>query len=151
MIAALTAQDVPAADQTPVNVLDKTAPQPAGREQDEDPEEKEKATAGAPHVLIVRTPDGRLTFLQAISSRRKDAIAAAIPALFTRALITDGYTARQHLPGRLLLDPAAADGITALDAIRGALSGKPWPPPLPDANSRQPVNVHSGFLVSNRW
>jgi len=101
MIAALTAQDVLAADETPVNVLDKTAPQPAGREQDEDPEEKEKATAGAPHVLIVRTPDGRLTFLQAISSRRKDAIAAAIPGLLTGALITDGYTAYQHLLGRL--------------------------------------------------
>jgi len=36
-----------------------------------DPEEKEKAAAGAPHVLIVRTPDGRLTWLQALASRRK--------------------------------------------------------------------------------
>jgi hypothetical protein len=32
MIAALTAEDVLAADETPVNVLDKTAPQPAARE-----------------------------------------------------------------------------------------------------------------------
>ena len=100
MIAALTAKDVLAADETPVNVLDKTAPQPAAREQEEDPEEKEKA-AGAPHVLIVRTPGGRLTFLRAIGSRRKDAIAAGIPGLFTGALITDGYTAYQHLLGRL--------------------------------------------------
>jgi hypothetical protein len=75
MIAALTAEEVLAADETPVNVLDKTAPQPAAPEQEEDPEEKEKekVAAGAPHVLIVRTPDGRLTFLQAIGSRRKDA------------------------------------------------------------------------------
>ena len=52
-------------------------------------------------MLIVRTPDGRLTFLQAIGSRRKDAIAAGIPGLFTGALITDGYTAYQHLLTRL--------------------------------------------------
>ena len=80
MIAALTAEDVLAADETPVNVLDKTVPPAAVPQEREeaDPEEKEgKAAAGAPHVLITRTPDGRLTFLQAIGSRRKDAIAAA--------------------------------------------------------------------------
>ena len=79
MIAALTAQEVLAADETPVNVLDKTAPQLAGPGE-EDPEENENTAAGAPHVLIVRTPDGRLTFLQAINSRRKDAIAAGSQA-----------------------------------------------------------------------
>src|SRR5712671_3348745 len=68
MIAALAAEDVLAADETPVNVLDKTAPQPApGETGDSDPGEKDgKDAAGAPHVLIVRTPDGRLTYLQAI-------------------------------------------------------------------------------------
>ena len=79
MIAALTGEDVLAADETPVNVLDKAvpaAPAPAQQEEDADPEEKDKAAAGAPHVLITRTPDGRLTFLQAIASRRKGAIAA---------------------------------------------------------------------------
>ena len=104
MIAALTAEEVLAADETPVNVLDETAPQLAAPGE-EDPEE-EKAAAGAPHVLIVRTPDGRLTFLQAISSRRKDAIAAGIPGLFTGALITDGYTAYQHLLGLAGRHPA---------------------------------------------
>ena len=51
----------------------------APEEKDEpDPEEKDgKAAAGAPHVLIVRTPDGRLTFLQALGSRRKGSVAAA--------------------------------------------------------------------------
>jgi hypothetical protein len=29
------------------------------------------------------------------------------------------------------LDSAAAHGTTALDAIRGAIEGKPWLPPLP--------------------
>ena len=106
MIAALAAEDVLAADETPVNVLDEAgpAPVPAGEEpeQDKDPEEKDgKAAAGAPHVLITRTPDGRLTFLRAIGSRRKDAIAAGLPSLFTGCLITDGYTGYQHLLSRL--------------------------------------------------
>ncbi len=105
MVAALTAEDVLAADETPVNVLGKTAPQPAAREEEKeekDPEEKEKAAAGAPHVLIVRTPDGRLTFLQAIGSRRKGGdVVGGILGAFTGALITDGYTAYQHLLGRL--------------------------------------------------
>jgi len=77
MIAALTAEDVLAADETPVNVLDRTAPAPEEGKEDSDPDEKEgKAAAGGPHVLITRTPDRRLTFLQAIASRRKAAIAA---------------------------------------------------------------------------
>ena len=44
MLAALAGEDVLAADETPVNVLDKTAPQPAarGREDEADPEEKEE-------------------------------------------------------------------------------------------------------------
>jgi transposase len=102
MIAALAAGKVLAADETPVNVLDKTV-QPAARDEEEtDPEEKDgKAAAGAPHVLIVRTPDGRLTFLQAIASRRKADAAAGIPAAFTGPLITDGYTGYQHLLSRL--------------------------------------------------
>ena len=104
MIAALSAEQVLAADETPVNVLGKTVPPAAVPQEREeaDPEEKEgKAAAGAPHVLIARTPDGRLTFLQAIGSRRKDAIAAGLPALFTGYLITDGYAGYQHLLGRL--------------------------------------------------
>ena len=52
-------------------------------------------------MLIVRTPDGRLTFLQAIGSRRKADVAAGIPAAFTGPLITDGYTGYQHLLARL--------------------------------------------------
>ena len=105
MIAALAAEDVLAADETPVNVLDKTVPAavPEDGKEDSDPEEKEgKAAAGAPHVLITRTPDGRLTFLQAIGSRRKAAIAAGLPAGFTGYLITDGYTGYQHLLGSRL-------------------------------------------------
>jgi transposase len=108
MIAALAAQDVLAADETPVNVLDK-APCPAGAAAGEageageaDPEDKDgKAAAGAPHVLIVTTPDGRLRFLQAIGSRRKDSVGAGIPAAFAGHLMTDGYTGYQHLLSRI--------------------------------------------------
>ena len=102
MLAALAGEKALAADETPVNVLDSSAPQPAAREEQEeqDPEE-EKAAAGAPHVLIVRTPDGRLTWLQALASRRKTDVAAGIPAAFTGLLMTDGYTGYQHLLSRL--------------------------------------------------
>ena len=48
-------------------------------------------------MLITRTPDGKLTFLQAMASRRKAALAAGLPAAFTGYLITDGYTGYQHL------------------------------------------------------
>jgi hypothetical protein len=103
MLAALAGEKALAADETPVNVLDKRAPQPAGREEEDehDPEEKEATAPGAPHVLIVRTPDGRLTWLQALPSRRKAAVAAGIPAAFTGLLMTDGYTGYQHLLSRL--------------------------------------------------
>ena len=107
MLAALAAEDVLAADETPVSVLDRTAPpapadggapETGEKEQEKDPEEKQgKAAAGAPHVLITRTPDGRLTLLQAMASRRKAALAAGLPAAFTGYLITDGYTGYQHL------------------------------------------------------
>jgi hypothetical protein len=97
MLAALAGEKALAADETPVNVLDKDAPRSAVREEEQegDPEEKEKTLPGAPHVLIVRTPDGRLTWLQALASRRKGDIAAGIPAAFTGLLMTDGYTGYQ--------------------------------------------------------
>jgi hypothetical protein len=100
MSAALAAEDVLAADETPVNVLDKT-PLPAGAGE-ADPEEKDgKAAAGAPHVLIIRTPDGRLSAMLALASRRKGSVGAGIPAAFTGHLMTDGYTGYQHLLSRI--------------------------------------------------
>ncbi|MFI5065222.1 MAG: transposase, partial [Streptosporangiales bacterium] len=64
MMAALACEKALAADETPVNVLGRgTAAQPAapGDKGEQDPEEKDGTAAGAPHVLIVRTPGGRLT------------------------------------------------------------------------------------------
>jgi hypothetical protein len=101
MLAALAGEKALAADETPVNVLDSSAPRPAGREEQEEQDPEEKAAPGAPHVLIVRTPDGRLTWLQALASRRKADVAAGIPAAFTGLLMTDGYTGYQHLLSRL--------------------------------------------------
>jgi hypothetical protein len=102
MLAALAAEDALAADETPVNVLDKTpvpVPEPDG---EADPEDKDaKPAAGAPHVLIVTTPDGRLTFLRALGSRRKGSVGGGIPAAFTGYLMTDGYTGYQHLLSRI--------------------------------------------------
>jgi transposase len=107
MAAALAAEDVLAADETPVNVLDKTplpAPAPAADDAGEaDPEEKDekKAAAGAPHVLVVTTPDARLRLLLALASRRKGSVGAGIPAAFTGHLMTDGYAGYQHLLDRI--------------------------------------------------
>jgi hypothetical protein len=100
MLAALAIEDVLAADETPVNVLDRAAVAAAPAADDADPDEG-KPAAGAPHVMIVRTPDERLTFLQAIASRRKGAIAGALPGPFAGTLITDGYAGYQHLLGKL--------------------------------------------------
>ena len=99
MLAALAGERVLAADETLVSVLDRAAP--AALEEEADPDEGRPAAAGAPHVMIVRTPDERLTFLQAMGSRRKDAIAGALPGPFTGTLITDGYAGYQHLLGTL--------------------------------------------------
>jgi hypothetical protein len=105
MLAALAAEDVLAADETPVNVLDRTPlPAPApGDAGEADPEDKpgKKETAGSPHVLIVTTPDGRLTFLRALASRRKESVGGGIPAAFTGNLMTDGYAGYQHLLDRI--------------------------------------------------
>ena len=114
MLAALAAEDVLAADETPVNVLDGTAPAgPAEEGGEADPEEKDgKPPGGAPHALITRTPDGRLSFFQAVASRRKGSVAAAVPAGFAGYLITDGYTGYQHLLSRLAGIQQCAQHVT---------------------------------------
>lgn len=96
MLAALASEEVLAADETPVSVLDRAA-LAAPAVEDADPDEGRTAAVGAPHVMIVRTPDERLTFLQAIGSRRKDAIAGALPGPFAGMLVADGYAGYQHL------------------------------------------------------
>ena len=77
MQAALAAEPVLAADETPVNLLDAQA----GLAEDD---------AGAPHVLVIRTPRRGLTWLRALGSRQHGAITALL-AFFTGFLISDGY------------------------------------------------------------
>ena len=85
MQAALAEEPVLGADETPVNVL----------AQDIDPETGEPQT-GSPHVLIIRPPGGKLTWLRAMGSRRHEAI-IKILAFFTGFLISDGYEAYPKL------------------------------------------------------
>jgi hypothetical protein len=85
MQAALAAEPALGADETPVNVLTPDA----------DPGTGEPET-GSPHVLIIRPPGGRLTWLRALGSRRHEAITRLL-AFFTGFLITDGYGAYQDL------------------------------------------------------
>jgi hypothetical protein len=95
MQAALGAEPVLAGDETPVNLIDPHAGL-AGQD------------AGAPHVLVVRTPHRGLTWLRAPGSRQ----AAAITAVLIRSY----------------LGSAASHGLTALDATTRALAGEPWLP-----------------------
>ena len=83
MEAALGKEPVLAADETPVNLVDPHAG-------------LAEADAGAPHVLVVRTPHRGLTWLRAPGSRQAAAI-TAILSFFTGFLISDGYSAYQQL------------------------------------------------------
>ena len=87
MQAALEKEPVLAADETPVNLLDPHA----GLAEDE---------AGAPHLLVVRTPHRGVTWLRALGSRQHAAI-TAILSFFTGFLISDGYGAYQELLPKL--------------------------------------------------
>ena len=83
MQAVLEKEPVLAADETPVNLTD---PHAGLAEED----------AGAPHVLVVRTPHRGLTWLRPLGSRRAAAITAVL-SFFTGFLISDGYSAYQQL------------------------------------------------------
>ena len=87
MLAALAGEDVLAADETPVNVLDRH--RSGQRRRRTARRTRRRGTgrrrAGRRTSLITRTPDGRLTFLQAMASRRKAAIEAGLPGLASPA------------------------------------------------------------------
>jgi hypothetical protein len=106
MLAALAAEPVLAADESPVNVLTR----------DTDPETGEPAP-GAPHVLVIRTPAERLVWLRALGSRRAEAVTGLL-AFFTGFLITDGYKAYQQLLPQLAgIQQCAAHGIRRCRAV----------------------------------
>ena len=106
MQAALAGEMALGADETPVNVL--TADQDPGRGEPD---------GGSPHVLIIRPPGGKLTWLRALGSRRAAAI-TAILGFFTGFLITDGYTAyQQMLPELAGIQQCAAHVIRRCRAV----------------------------------
>jgi transposase len=106
MQAALAAEPALGTEETPVNVLTP----------DTDPETGEPDD-GSPHVLIIRTPSQKLTWLRALGSRRAAGI-TAILGFFTGFLITDGYTAYQQLlPALAGIQQCAAHVIRRCRAV----------------------------------
>ena len=85
MLAALMAEPVLAADESPVNVITPAVDEDTGEPID-----------GSPHVLAIRTPDERLAWLTGLTSRSYDTVIAALRS-FAGHLIVDGYGAYQRL------------------------------------------------------
>jgi transposase IS66 family protein/uncharacterized protein DUF6444/transposase IS66-like protein len=113
MIAALRAEAVLCADETPVNVVDNIDPDGAPAD-------------GAPHVVTVRTPEARLVWYKEIAARTSERIAAmAVFDNWHGVLVRDDYAGWhqfdatlagvqqcgahviRHLQGVLDLDPEA--------------------------------------------
>jgi hypothetical protein len=80
MKAALRAEDVLCADETPTNVIGK------------DTDEQGEPLPGSPHAVTVRTPDARLVWYAPIGSRSKTAL-AGLGALagYAGNLVRDDY------------------------------------------------------------
>ena len=116
---ALAAEEVLHADETPVNVARK------------DTDEHGEPVVGSPHVVILRTPEARLSWYRALPARTKKALRAlgllntdGLPGGFTGYLVRDDYSAWhqfdptlagvqqcvahlfRHLQGVVDLDPA---------------------------------------------
>jgi transposase len=85
MLAALMAEPVLAADESPVQVVTGAVDPDTGQ-----------PVPGSPHVLAIRTPDERLAWLGGLTSRSYDTVTAALRG-FTGHLIVDGYGAYQRL------------------------------------------------------
>ncbi len=85
MLAALLAEPVLTADESPVQVVTPAIDPDTGQ-----------PVPGAPHVLAIRTPDERLAWLAGLTSRSYDTVIAALRT-FAGHLILDGYGAYQRL------------------------------------------------------
>jgi len=85
MLAALLAEPVLAADESPVQVVTPAVDEDTG-----------EPVPGSPHVLAIRTPDERLAWLAGLTSRSYDTVIAALRT-FAGHLIVDGYGAYQRL------------------------------------------------------
>ena len=88
MQAALMAEPVLTADESPVEVVTPAMDRDTGQ-----------PVPGSPHVMVIRTPDERLVLFTALDSRRHDEVIASLRT-FTGYLIVDGYAAYQKLLAR---------------------------------------------------
>jgi hypothetical protein len=85
MLAALLAEPVLTADESPVQVVTPAVDPDTGQ-----------TVPGSPHVMVIRTADERLVWLTGLVSRGYDTVIAALRT-FTGHLIVDGYGAYQRL------------------------------------------------------
>lgn len=85
MRAALLAESVLTADESPVHVVSPATDPDTGQ-----------PVPGSPHVGVIRTPDERLVWLTGLASRGYEEVIAALRT-FTGHLIVDGYGAYQRL------------------------------------------------------
>jgi transposase len=140
MKAALLAEPVLTADESPVEVVrpatDEAAEAAGGRRAGDEPiagatdqdndKAVEKVEPGAPHVLVIRTPDERLVWLSGLGSRRYEEVTAFLRG-YTGFLIVDGFRGYQTL---LTRDKSVLAGIqqcVAHVSRRGKQVGKLGP------------------------
>ena len=104
MLAALAAEDVLAADETPVNVLDGARPagRGTGRGRGSGPGGEGRQGRGRGAARADHPDPGRAADVPAGHRLAAQGhVAGGLPASFTGYLITDGYTGYQHLLSRL--------------------------------------------------
>jgi hypothetical protein len=118
MKAALLAEPVLTADESPVEVVTPATDEPTDQAKGQEPTAEagtapaeqgggtavektpgpavEKVKVGSPHVLVIRTPDERLLWLSGLHSRRHAEVTAFLRA-YTGFLIVDGFRGYQTL------------------------------------------------------
>jgi hypothetical protein len=118
MRAALLAEPVLTADESPVEVVRPATDPDTGA-----------PVAGSPHVMVIRNPDERLSWLSGLVSRCYDVVIAGLRA-FAGHLIVDGYGAYQRLLN------VAVSGLT----LRGSLRC-PDLPGVPVVRAEKPTDM----------
>jgi transposase len=123
---ALAAEEVLHADETPVNVARK------------DTDEHGQPAEGCPHVVVLRTPQARLSWYRALPARTKKALCAlgllntdGLPGAFTGYLVRDDYSAWHQFDSTLAgVQQCVAhlfrhlQGVVDLDPVIQAWAGK---------------------------
>ncbi|MDQ1294263.1 MAG: transposase [Actinomycetota bacterium] len=124
LLAALLAEPVLTADESPVEVVTPTLDSGTGQ------------PVGAPHVLVLRTPDERLIRLTASDSRRHADVVASLRT-FTGSLIVDGFTGYQKL-----IPPAADPDDDCPDRAEATED-----PAADEAGQDNPAGAITGMLA----